>query len=86
MSFNPAATQLAVCWEADLVGADSEAFCLDVFDIVSKSRVFSLPCRSSVKAIWAPTSAHLLISGEAGVTLLNLSSLDLISLLVNATT
>ena len=82
MSVNPAATQLAVCWEANMLGTD---FCLDLFDIVTKSRIFSLPCHSSVKATWAPTSTHLLISGEAGVSLLNMSSLYLISLPVNAT-
>ncbi|KAK9839016.1 hypothetical protein WJX74_007838 [Apatococcus lobatus] len=76
MGFNPAATQLAVCWEANALDEHGAAFCLDVFDIQNKSRVFTMPYGSRIQLVWAPTSSHLLISAEVGVSLLNMASLE----------
>ncbi|KAK9839069.1 hypothetical protein WJX74_008724 [Apatococcus lobatus] len=76
MGFNPAATQLAVCWEGNALDQRSAAFCLDVFDVQTKSRVFAMPCGSNIEFAWAPTSSHLLISSKIGVVLLNMGTLD----------
>ena len=75
MGFNAAAAQLAVCWQTNAVAANNGAFCLDIFDLASHSRIFTLPCHSELNFCWSPTSSNLLISTGDEVILLDTANL-----------
>ena len=77
MSFNPAATHIAITWDGQWDTGNEEAppLCLEIFATDTQSRCFCMPFNVAVWCSWNPTIHHLLIlsSGE-GLAMLDVNA------------
>ena len=88
MSFNPAATLIAITWDGqwDKGNADVPPLLLDIFSISTRSRCFSMAVNAAVWCSWNPTMSHLLILSDCnGLTMLDLNDARLTPICVRKT-